>query len=36
MIGAFCIVDRESGARENFAAEGIDVVSLVTLNELRS
>ncbi len=35
VIGAFCIVDREAGARENFAAEGIDVFSLVTLNDLR-
>ena len=36
IIGAFCIVDREAGAKENFAKEGVEVRALVTLDALRT
>ncbi|MHC4491828.1 MAG: orotate phosphoribosyltransferase [Planctomycetota bacterium] len=35
VVGAFAIVDREEGAAENFAAEGVPVQALFTLDKLR-
>jgi len=36
VVGAYAIVDREAGAAEAFAAEGVPFEALVTLRELRA
>ncbi len=33
---ALCVIDRESGGRENLAAEGIELISLFTMSDLKA